>query len=111
MNKLICTENCVFLSLNGPSEPGMSQLIYNWLSMGTFQENSTKFTFLSTLTTTLRCYEKKDNLEFVQCKNYELIDSLKNNGTKCFLIFDNSCGEIFDSKTTVGNAADEDSVD
>ena len=31
-----------------------------------------------------------ENLEFVQGVNFEFIDSLKNNGTKYLLIFDDS---------------------
>ena len=38
------------------------------------------------------------NLEFVQGVNFEFIDSLKDNGTKYLLIFDNSCEEICNSK-------------
>ena len=34
------------------------------------------------------------NLEFVQGVIFEFIDSLKNNGTKYLLIFDDSCEEI-----------------
>ena len=37
MNKLISTENGVFIALVGPSETGKSQLIYNWLKIGIFQ--------------------------------------------------------------------------
>ena len=44
-----------------------------------------------------------ENLEFVQGVNFELIDSLKNNGTKYLLIFDNSC-EICNSKAFVNIA-------
>ena len=36
MNKVISTKNRVFISLVGPSETGESQLIYNWLKIGTF---------------------------------------------------------------------------
>ena len=42
-----------------------------------------------------------ENLEFVQGVNFELIDSLKNNGTKYLLIFDDSCEEICNSKAFV----------
>ena len=35
------------------------------------------------------------NLEFVQGVNFEFIDSLKNNGTKYLLIFDDSCEKIW----------------
>ena len=39
-----------------------------------------------------------ENLQFAQGVNFEFIDSLKNNGTKHLLIFDDSCEEIFTSK-------------
>ena len=42
MNNLISTKNRVFISLVGPSETGKSQLIYNWLQIGTFQPNFDK---------------------------------------------------------------------
>ena len=35
-----------------------------------------------------------ENLKFVQGVNFEFIDSVKNNGTKYLLIFDDSCQEI-----------------
>ena len=41
------------------------------------------------------------NLEFVGGVNFEFIDSLKNNGAKYLLTFDNSCEEIFNSKAFV----------
>ena len=42
-----------------------------------------------------------DNLEFVQCVHFEFINSLKNNGTKYLLIFDDSCAEICNSEEFV----------
>ena len=42
-----------------------------------------------------------ENLEFVQGESFEFIDSLKNNGTKYLLIFDDSCEEICKSKAFV----------
>ena len=36
MNKLISTRNRVFISLVGPFETGKSQVIQNWLEIGTF---------------------------------------------------------------------------
>ena len=44
------------------------------------------------------------NLEFVQGVNFEFFDSLKNNGTKYLLIFDDSCEENCNSKAFVDNA-------
>ena len=45
--------------------------------------------------------KESENLEFVHGVNFEFIDSLKNNGTKYLLIFDDSCEEICNSKTFV----------
>ena len=45
-----------------------------------------------------------ENLEFVQGVDFEHIDSLKNNGTKYLLLFDDSCEEICNSKDFVDNA-------
>ena len=42
-----------------------------------------------------------ENLEFVRGVNFEVIDSLKNNGTKHLLIFDDSYEEICNSKASV----------
>ena len=39
-----------------------------------------------------------DNLEIVRGVNFEIIDSLKNNGTKYLLVSDDSCEEICNSK-------------
>ena len=41
------------------------------------------------------------NPEFVKLVNFELIDSLRNNGTKYLLTFDDSCEEICNSKAFV----------
>ena len=103
MNKLISTENRVFNLLVGPSETGKSQLIFNWLKIGTFQPKFDKIYFLYQHSQTLYDVMQKENenLEFVQGVNFEFIDSLKNNGTKYLLIFDDSCEEICNSKAFV----------
>ena len=45
--------------------------------------------------------KKIENLEFGQGVNFEFFDSLKTNGTKYLLIFENSCEEIRNSKAFV----------
>ena len=45
--------------------------------------------------------KKIKNLEFVQGVNFEIFDSLKNNGTKYLLINDDSCEKICISKNFV----------
>ena len=47
------------------------------------------------------------NLEFVRGVNFEFFDSLKNNGTKYLLIFDDSCEEICTSEAFVDIATAE----
>ena len=42
-----------------------------------------------------------ENLEFVCGVNFEFFDSLKNNGTKYLLVFDDSCKEFCNSKAFV----------
>ena len=103
MNKLISTKNGVFFSLVGPSETGKSQLIYNWLKIGTFQPKLDKIYFFYQHSQPLYDVMQKEfeNLEFVQGVNFEFIDSLKNNGTNYLLIFDDSCEEICNSKAFV----------
>ena len=45
--------------------------------------------------------KENGNLGFVQGENFEFNDSLKNNDTKYFLTFDDSCEEICNSKAFV----------
>ena len=99
MNKLISTKNRVFISLVGPSETGKSQLIYNWLKIGTFQPKFDKiyFSYINSQTLYDVMQKENENLEFEQEVNFEFIDSLKNNGTKYLLKFDDSCEEICNS--------------
>ena len=81
MKKLISTKNRVFISLVCPSETGKSQLIYNWLKIGTFQPKFDKFFFFYQHCHPLYNVMQKEieNLEFLQGVNSEFIDSLKNN--------------------------------
>ena len=103
MNKLISTKNRVFISLVGPSETGKSQLIYNWLKIGTFQVKFDKiYLFYQHSQPLYDVMQKKiENLEFVQGVSFEFIGSLKNNGTKYLLVFGDSCEEICNSKAFV----------
>ena len=45
MNQLISTKYRVFIPLGCPFETGKSQLIYNWLKIGTFQLKFDKIYF------------------------------------------------------------------
>ena len=87
----------------GPSETEKPHFIYNWLTNGTFQPKFDKIYFFYQHSQTLYDAMQKEieNLEFVQGVKFEFIDSLRNNGTKHLLIFDDSCEEICNSKTFV----------
>ena len=93
----------MFFSLVGPSETGKSQLIYNWLKVGKFQQNFNKIYFFIIFSQPLYDVMQKEieKLQFVHGVNFEFIDSLKNNGTRYLLNFDNSCEKIFNSKAFV----------
>ena len=77
------------------------QLAKNWNSSSKVWQN---LLFLSTFPTSLRFYAK-GNWKSGVCKvcgvNFEFIESLKNNGTKYLLIFDDSCEKICNSKAFV----------
>ena len=101
MNKLISTKNRVFISLVGPSETGKSQPIYNWLTIGTFEPKFDYFFYQHSQPLHDVTQKEFENLVFVRGVNFEFIDSVKNNGTKYLLIFDDSCEEICNSKAFV----------
>ena len=103
MNKFFSTKTRVFISLVGPSKTRKLQLIYNWIKIGTIQPKfDTIYIFYQHSQPLYDVLQKEtDNLEFVPGVNFEFIDSLKNNGTKYLLIFDDSCEEICNSKTFV----------
>ena len=77
MNKLISTKNRVFISVVGPSETGESQLIYNWLKIGTFKPKFDKIDFFNQHSQSLYDVMQKEieNLEFLRGVNFEFIDS------------------------------------
>ena len=106
LNKSISTKNGVFISLVGPSGTRKAQLFYNWLKIGTFQPKFDKVYFFKQHSQPLYNVMQKEieNLDFVQGVNFEFIDSLKNDGTKYLLIFDDSCEEICNSKDSVDSA-------
>ena len=101
MNNVIFTKNRVFISLVGASETGKSQLIYHWLKIGTFQPKFDKIYFFHQHSQPFYGVMQNEIENLVQGVNFEFIDSLKNNGTKYLLIFDDSCEEIWNSKAFV----------
>ena len=76
--------------------------------MEPFNQNLTKFIFYQHSQPLYDVMQNQtENLEFVQGVNFELIDSLKNNGTKYLLIFEDSYEEICNSEAFVDIATAE----
>ena len=88
MNKLISTKERVFLSLNGLSGSEKLQLIFEWLKDGTFQAKFDKIFYFYQHYQHLYGQMQRRNLKFIQGHDFELIESLPNNGTKYLLIID-----------------------
>ena len=74
-----------------------------WFKIGGFEPKFDKIYFFYQHSQPLYDVMQKEieNLEFVRGVSFEFIDSLKNNGTKYLLIFDDSCEEICNSKAFV----------
>ena len=99
-------KNRVFISLVGPAETGKKQLIYNWLKIETFQLKFDHIHFFYQQSQLLYIAMQKENknLEFVQGLNFEIFDSLKNNGTKYLFKIEVACEGICNSKAFVDKA-------
>ena len=101
MNKLISTKQRIFISLVGPSGSGKSDLIFDWLKIGTFQPAFNKKIYFHQHCQPLHSRMQRKNHTLVQGVDFDLIENLTNNGTKYLLIFDDSCEEISKSKLFV----------
>ena len=103
MNNLISTKNRIFISPVGPRNSGKTYLIHEWLKVGTFQPKFDKIYFFYQHPQPLYDVMRKeiDNFELAQGVHFEFDNSLKNNGTKDLLIFDDSRAEICNSKEFV----------
>ena len=79
--------------------------------MEVFNQNLTKFTFFINILNHFKVSCKTiESLNFAQGVNFELLDSLKMNGTKYLLTFNNSCEEIRISKELLNSLLLEDVV-
>ena len=75
------------------------QLAENWIISSKVCQNLLFYQHFQPLYDVMQ--KEIENLEFVRGVNFEFVDSLKNDGTKYLLIFDDSCGEICNSKAFV----------
>ena len=100
MNKIIFTNDRLFMSVVGPSGSGKTRLIFKMLASPT--------TFKPTLGKIYYFYKeyqplfkemqgKIEDIEFLPCLEFEMIKNLEN----CLLVFDDSCEEIYQEKEFV----------
>ena len=95
MNKVIPTDERVFMAVVGPSGSGKTQLIHKMLKGSTFVPRFDKIYYFYQEYQPLYDEMQKDlNIEFVPCIDFEMIEKLNN----CLLIFDDSCEEIYENK-------------
>ena len=94
MNKVISTKKRNFVSLVGPSGSEKSHLIFDSLKIGIFQQAFDKCSYFYQHYQPLYIQMQRKNLKFIQGVDFDLIETLPNNGTKYLLIFDDSCEEI-----------------
>ena len=94
MNMLISTKNRVFISLVGPSEKNTTclQLAQNWNLSTKVCQKLVLYQHSQPLYVVMQ--KEYESVEIVQGVKFEFIDSLKNNGTKYLITFDNSCEEF-----------------
>ena len=98
MNKVIFTENRLFMAIVGPSGSGKTRLIHQMLTGNTFYPKYDRiFFFYQEYQSIYDQMRSELNIEFVQCIDFEMIEKLQNS----LLIFDDSCEEIYDNKRFV----------
>ena len=100
MNKIIPTEDRVFMSVVGPAASGKSHLIFQMLKKGTFVRAFDKIFYFYQYFQKLYAEMQKEvrNIEFIGSLDFDFIENLPNDGTNYLLIFDDSCDEISRSK-------------
>ncbi len=95
MNKIIFTEDRLFMDVVGPSGCGKTDLIYNMLVGDTFYPKFEKiYYFYQQIQPIYTKMQTLLNIEFVPCIDFDMIETLEN----CLLIFDDSCEEIYNNK-------------
>ena len=80
MNKIISTDERVFMALVGPSGCGKSYLIYEMLKNKTFYPKFDKIIYFYKYYQNLydRMLTDLDNIEFIETPDFELIENLPN---------------------------------
>ena len=95
VNKIISTNDCLFMAVCGPLCCEKRALIFNMLLNDTFLPKSQAiFYFYQYDQPKFQSFEGKRNIQFTKFLNFDLISDLEN----FLLVFDNSSEEIFNEK-------------
>ena len=99
MNKIIPTEDRVFMSLVGPTASGKCHFILQMLKKGTFVPPfEKKFLFSYFQKLYIEMQKEVSNVELIGSLDFDFIENLPNDGTKYLFFFEDSCDEISRSK-------------
>ena len=98
MNKIIFTNDCLFMALVGPGGSGKTRLIYSMLASPTtfYPPIEKTFYFHKEYQPLFQEMSERLNIEFNPCLGFEMIKNLEN----CLLVFDDSC-EIYQEQAFV----------
>ena len=96
MNKIIFTNDRLFMALVGPGGSGKTRLIYSMLASHTtfYPPIEKTFHFYKQYQPLFQEMSEKLNIEFIPCLDFEMIKNLEN----CLLVFDDSCGRFTKNK-------------
>ena len=101
-NLKIMNKRRVFVAVEGPSDIGKTQLIFNMLVRGTYKLHFSKIfkqpsKTYKNLQTEVPLVKKKLSIKFLRLQSVVFLVDLKD----CVLIFNDSCEEIYSNKTCV----------
>ena len=95
MNKIIFTNDRLFMALVGSGGSGKSHLIYWMLASPTFYPKKhfieKTFLFYKENQPLFQNMSERLNIEFIACLDFKMIKNLEN----CLLVFDDSCEETY----------------
>ena len=99
MNKIIFTNDRLFMALVGPGGSGKTRLIYSMLASPTtfYPPIEKTFYFYKEYQPLFQEMSERLNIEFIPCLDFEMIKNLEN----CLLVFDDSCEEIYQEQAFV----------
>ena len=98
MNKIISTEERIFMSVVGPSGSGKTDLIFKMLIGRTFSPKFNRiFYFYKEMQQIYINVQQKLNIRFIRFTGFDNMPNLEN----CLVVFDDSCEEIYNEKEFV----------